>query len=428
MRSTKALLIATCVALCGPGAAAAATGPCDPGKSSPRCQVSYGTVTFVGDGDTISVRLDDHRKDPPRRIRLAGIQAMEEYVYTTDAARRRGECQAGEATAQLESLIRGSRNRVQLAWQNDASSSRGRPLRLVRVRMGGEWRDAARILLDKGLVLPLAFRSEWAMNATNGNLAQRAAAKRIGVFNSYYCGPGPEDLAYLRVWVNSNAPGNDRDNPNGEWVKVRNLHPSKSLSIAGWWLRDSALRRYTFPPGTTVPAGGTVTLFVGPGTTTASDFFWGQGRAVFDNVTDQGGGDGAYLFDTEGDLRAWMIYPCRYKCSDPLKGRLDVVAHPTGAEWVKVTNTSRSPVNLESYQLVVGQHNYAFPAGSIIQPGETLRIDVVGDPADDQPLHKYWSPEDRAVLYNAGGSARVSTFTSIVVGCDAWGSGSCPST
>jgi endonuclease YncB( thermonuclease family) len=52
-------------------------------------------VTFVGDGDTISVRLDAAKEDPPRRIRVSGIQAMEEYVYTTDAAQRRGECQAG---------------------------------------------------------------------------------------------------------------------------------------------------------------------------------------------------------------------------------------------------------------------------------------------------------------------------------------------
>ena len=416
-----------CALVWAPPAAAAATGPCDPGKNSPSCHISYGTVTFIGDGDTISVRLDDHKKDPPRRIRLAGIQAMEEYVYTTDAAERRGECQAGEATARLESLVHGSRNRVQLAGQSNTSSSRGRPIRLIRVRIGGRWRDVGRIMLDEGLVLPLGFRSEWAMNATYSALAQRAAEKRIGIWNSYYCGPGPEDFAYLRVWVNSNPPGNDSHNPNGEWVKVRNLDPSNPVPLDGWWLRDSALRRYVFPAGTTIPAGGTVTLFVGPGTNTASDFFWGQRSGVFDNVTSEGGGDGAYLFDTEGDLRAWMVYPCRYKCSDPLAGKLEVTAHPKGTEYVKVANTSSSPVNLEGYQLVAGQHNYPFPAGTILQPGDTLRVDVVGDPAEDQPLHKYWSTEDRPILYNAGGSTRVSTFDFRVVGCDSWGTGSCPS-
>jgi endonuclease YncB( thermonuclease family) len=419
--------MATCVALSVPSAAAAASGPCDPGKRSPTCQLSYGTVTFVGDGDTISVRLDEHRKDPPRRIRLAGVQAMEEYVYTTDVAQRRGECQAGEATAELESLIRQSKQRVQLAGQSATSSSRGRPIRLVRVRVGGTWRDVGRILLDRGLVLPLAFRSEWAMNATYSALAQRAAEKRIGIWNSYYCGPGPDDFAYLRVWVNSNPPGNDDDDPNGEWVKVRNLDPSNPVPLGGWWLRDSGLRRYVLPAGATIPGGGTVTVFVGPGTDTASEFFWGQRSGVFDNVTSEGGGDGAYLFDPEGDLRAWMVYPCRYKCSDPLAGALKLTAHPKGTEYVKVANTSTSPVNLEGYQLVAGPHNYPFPAGTIVQPGETLRVDVVGDPANDQPLHKYWTTEDRAFLYDAGGSVRVSTFDFRLVACDSWGTGSCPS-
>jgi endonuclease YncB( thermonuclease family) len=302
-----------CAALCLPAAAAARTGPCGLSPNAPQCQLWSGTVTFVGDGDTISVRMDDHKKDPPQRVRVSGIQAMEEYVYTTNVAQRRGECQAGEATARMESLIRQSKNRVELAAQNPSSSSRGRPIRQVRVKIRGWWRDAARILLDEGLVLPLGFKSEWALNATYSKLAQRAAEKRIGIWNSYYCGPGPEDFAYARVWVNSNPPGNDRDNPNGEWVKVRNLDPSKPLTLDGWWLRDSALRRY------------------------------------------------------------------------------------------------------------------AFPAGTILQPGDTLRIDVVGDPAEDQPLRKSWSPDDRSVLYNGGGSARVSTFDFIVVGCDAWGTGSCPS-
>jgi hypothetical protein len=167
-------------------------------------------------------------------------------------------------------------------------------------------------------------------------------------------------------------------------------------------------------------------MFVGRGTNTASEFFWGQRSGVFDNVTDQGGGDGAYLFDTEGDLRSWMVYPCRYKCADPLEGKLKVAAHPAGTEYVSVTDTSRSPLDLEGYQLVAGPYNYAFPSGTILQPGDTLRVDVKGDPAEDQPLQKYWGL-DAAALPNAGGAARVSTFTSIVVACDAWGSGSCHS-
>jgi endonuclease YncB( thermonuclease family) len=428
MRCAKALLIAACVFAVAAPSAAAASGPCNLGGAGPTCRLWYGIVTFIGDGDTVSVRLDGHKKDPPIRVRVTGIQAMEEHVYTTDAAQRRGECQANEATARLEYLVKQSKGRVQLAAQDPASNSGGRPRRQVRVLIHGRWADVGRILMKEGLVLPLANSSEWALNAYYSALGQRAAAQRIGIWNSYYCGPGPEDLAYLRVWVNSNPPGNEDDNPNGEWVKVRNLDPSRPVAIGRWWLRDSALRRYTFPAGATVAAGSSVTMFVGRGADTATDFFWGQRNGVFDNVSGDGHGrgDGAYLFDTEGDLRAWMVYPCRYKCGDPLTGALRVTAHPTGTEYVKVANTSKSPVDLEGYQLVAGQYNYAFPAGTIVQPGETLRVDVSGDPAADQPLHKYWGL-DGSILYNAGGSTRVSTFDFIVVACDAWGSGSCPS-
>jgi endonuclease YncB( thermonuclease family) len=429
MRCAKALLIAACALAIAAPSAGAASGPCNLSGAGPTCRLWYGTVTFIGDGDTVSVRLDGHPKDRPIRVRVTGIQAMEEHVYTTDRAQRRGECQANEATARLEDLVHQSKGRVQLAAQDPASNSGGRPRRQVRVLIHGRWTDVGRLLMNEGLVLPLANSSEWALNATYSALGQRAAAQRIGIWNSYYCGPGPDDLAYLRVWVNSNPPGNEDDNPNGEWVKVKNLDPARSVAIGGWWLRDSALRRYTFPAGATVAAGSSVTMFVGRGADTATDFFWGQRNGVFDNVSDDGHGrgDGAYFFDTEGDLRAWMVYPCRYKCGDPLKGALSVSAHPKGTEYVKVTNTSKSPVNLEGYQLVAGQYNYAFPAGTILQPGDTLRVDVAGDPAGDQPLHKYWGVGDASILYNGGGSTRISTFDFVTVACDSWGTGSCPS-
>jgi endonuclease YncB( thermonuclease family) len=428
MRRAKALLIAICAVFLVPSAATAASGPCGPQAGTPTCHLWYGTVTFIGDGDTVSVRLDGHPNDTPIRVRVTGIQAMEEHVYTTDPAQRRGECQANEATARLESLVRQSGGRVQLAAQDPASNSGGRPRRQVRVLIHGKWTDAGRILMKEGLAIPLSNNSEWALNAYYSAIGQRAAAQRVGIWNSYYCGPGPDDLAYLRVWVNSKAPSDL--GPNGEWVTVKNRDPARPVDLSNWWLRDSGLRRYTIPPGTTVPAGGEITIFVGRGTDTASELFWGLRHRVFDDPSlksgGHGGGDGAYLFDSEGDLRAWMVYPCRYRCQDPLKGALEVAAHPTGTEYVKVTNTSGAAFDLEGYQLVAGQFNYSFPAGTVVQPGETLRIDVGGDPAQDEPLHKYWG-QDTSVLYNAGGSARISTYDFIDVGCDAWGTGSCSS-
>jgi endonuclease YncB( thermonuclease family) len=424
---TNATLAALfCLLTLAASSADAQTGPCILGKKhSPRCKLWNGKVTFIGDGDTLNVRMaGQNKKKPGTRIRITGIQAMEEYTYTSDRKHRRGECHANEATARLEYLVKQSKGRVQLAAQHPGSASRDRPLRQLRVVINHRWRDVGRIMLGEGHALALASRAEWAASASYNYLAQRTAAQQLRIWNSYWCGPGPEQLANLHVWVNSNPPGADAHGPNGEWVRVRNLDPVRTVHIGGWWLRDSALHRYIFPATATVPAGGTVTLFVGRGRNTATDFFWGNRKAVFDNTDGHGTGDGAYLFDPEGDLRAWMTYPCAYRCSDRLKGAVRLTVHPSGHEYLTVRNVSSRAIDLESYRVQVGSYGYAFPAGTVLRQKDVLRVDVKGDPAADQALQKYWGL-DKFLLANGGGAARVSTYDDRVLTCRAWGNGSC---
>jgi endonuclease YncB( thermonuclease family) len=425
--TTTALAALFCLLTLGiPSAHAQQRGPCILGAPhSPRCKLWNGKVTFIGDGDTINVRLaGQNKKTPGTRFRVTGIQAMEEYTYTSDRKKRRGECHANEATARLEYLVKLSKGRVQLAAQYANSASRNRPLRQLRVVINHKWRDVGRIMIGEGQALPLASRSEWALNRSYNYLAQRAAAQNVGIWNSHFCGSGPDQLARLRVWVNANPPGRDAADPNGEWAKVKNRDPAHAVGLGHWWLRDSALRRYTFPPGTTVPPGGTVTLYVGRGTDTAVDFFWGYHKGVFDNEDEHGTGDGAYLFDPQGDLRASMTYPCAYRCSNPLKHKVKVGVHPSGTEYLTVRNVAGKGVNLEGYRLASGSYAYPFPAGTVLRRGDVLRVDVKGDPAADRALHKHWGL-DKLILKNGGGTARVSTYNDIVLACKAWGSGSC---
>jgi hypothetical protein len=58
---------------------------------------------------------------------------------------------------------------------------------------------------------------------------------------------------------------------------------------------------------------------MGKGSNTADTFFWGQLDPVFENIKrgQRGIGDGAYLFDPQGDLRAWRMYPCHGACAGP---------------------------------------------------------------------------------------------------------------
>ena len=162
------------------------------------------------------------------------------------------------------------------------------------------------------------------------------------------------------MWVNWDADGVDQANVNGESVRLQNLDRTRDLSLGGWWFRDSHLRRYTFPAWASIPAGGTITLHLGHGPAAPGRFFWGLGSPPFENVEDRRAmGDGGYLFDPQGDLRASMVYPCRSGCTDPLQGAIDIDTRPTGSEQVRLRNVGGFAVDLEGYRLETWPYGYA---------------------------------------------------------------------
>jgi endonuclease YncB( thermonuclease family) len=384
-------------------------------------------VTFVADGDTLDVDVFGDGTSRPLRLRVIGINATELSVYSHDPRKRRGACHAVEAAARLDRLVRGSRRLVRLSSQQRVSKAGHRYRRSVFVRVNGRWRDAGQILVDEGHALWLAGGSEWAHNSRYAHGAQKAKAASLRLWNPRYCGSDASDASPLRMWVNWDAEGVESQNLNGEWVKIKNQGAS-DLPIGGWWLRDSFLARYTFPAYAVVPAGGTITLFVGsrPASdpNTSTHFYWGRARPIFDNAGARGMGDGGYLFDRQGDLRLSMLYPCRYACADPLKGAVAVTAHPSNPEEVFVRNASAFPVDLEGYVVDNPPYIYSFGPSTILGPGERLRLIVMGGPANDTPLVKYWG-KSKYILNDGGDLVRLRTQTDIAIDCFAWGSGSC---
>jgi hypothetical protein len=290
------------------------------------------------------------------------------------------------------------------------------------VRIDGAWHDVGQMLVDEGLALWMPNSAEWAWNTEYSVRARQAAERRAGLWDTEYCGGGPP--AALKLWVNSDADGNDGAHPEGEWVRVKNLDATTPVALGGWWLRDSGLRRFTFPAETVVPAGGGVTVHVG--SAPPGDLGWGLGMPVFENRSDDGRGmgDGAYLFDPEGDLRAWMMYPCRWNCTDPAMGMLSIRVQASGRESVTVRNVGSASVDLEGYRLVSGARSYAFGPG-VLQPGEALRVRVLGSPSNDTRLDRSWGA-DRALLRDSAGFMQLETFDDIQLDCDAWGQGRCP--
>jgi endonuclease YncB( thermonuclease family) len=423
----RALIV--CLAALGAAAASApasaqgTTTRCLGGQAGPVCHVWYGTVRSVNDGDTVDVDLDGDGSRRVYAVRLSSVQAMELTRY--HPKRRRGACSAVAATERVEELVRAGRRRVRLTAQDPASRADVRLRRFVAVKIGGRWRDIGERLMAEGHTLLLAGIVEHAFNGRYNLLGQQAAARGAGIWNPVRCGRGPSRDVPLRVWANWDPSGVDAEHVNDEWIKVQNLSSTTPLPLAGWWLRDSQLRRFTFPPGTVVAPRDTVTLHAGHGASTATRLFWGIDRPIFENAGDARDlGDGAYLFDPKGDLRASMVYPCLVACTDPNQGAIEVGAQPRGQEYVRLRNVAGRPVDLYGYRLATRADSYAFGPASVLEPGEVMQIDAEGDPSADTPRHRYWGLQGRR-LADAGGTARLMTFSGVVLACDAWGSESC---
>src|SRR3954454_10693938 len=168
--------------------------PVDP--HSPSCLVWTGKVTLVDDGDTVDVKIDRGGK---RRVRVTGINTNELTRYSHTPSKRRGQCHAVAATAQLERMIKKSHWRVRLLAQHESShSGHHRIRRSLQVRIGGRWQDPAAVQLRTGLALWLPNQQETAWNRSYREIAKGAAARGIGIYDGSSCGHGPAAGAQLR--------------------------------------------------------------------------------------------------------------------------------------------------------------------------------------------------------------------------------------
>jgi endonuclease YncB( thermonuclease family) len=400
------------------------SGPWRPGvPASPTCQVWTGKVKSINDGDTIGVDIDGDGTHREYQIRFTGIQPMEETRYSQDVRKLRGQCHAVAAAVFVHRLVRLGHHRVRLTSQRPRSDRMGRLFRYLAFHIGGRWQDAGQAEMARGLTLWMNEPDDPLWNATYNRLGQEAAQRHIGMFDTTTCGTGPAQDVPLKTWVMSDPPG--RETAADEWVKLQNLDATRSIDLGHWWIRDSGLRRFTFPAGTRLGPGQTLTLHVGAGTRTANDFYWGLNQTIFENSsTGSGDGDGAYVFDPQGDLRVWSIYPCLVACTDPNQGALRVTAHPRGVESAIVTNTSAQAVDLYGYELFFGGGNYAFPEGSVLQPGQSLTVYVGGSPASDNGRAQY-AGISGPYLPDSGGAVMLRNFQETVLACSAWGSGRC---
>jgi endonuclease YncB( thermonuclease family) len=467
MRSLPALIAAAVLTVLAIAPAAhAGRGPCLAGvPGSPKCQTWEAKIAVVDDGDTVQARVKQGRKLGPRQsVRINGVQAMELHSYSRKRGRR-GDCHSIEATRRLEQLVNHKWVRLTAQRASSRTTGEGGRLRLRRsiaVKRGGRWIDVGSVLIAEGHGLPFPNGDEWASNGPYSRLAQDAAARGRGIWNPTACGGArPSQVGVLKLKVKWDAEDNDKHNINGEWVRVTNVSAAP-LSLAGWSLRDSHFRGarsgpkkgrgYVFPSSAVVPPLSSVRVHVGRGSNSATELYWGLNESIFENATSdrKSAGDGAYLFDPRGNLRAYSMYPCRGgTCHDPLAGKVSVTARYLGLdhEWVTVRNNSAAPVNLDEYELESSPWFFEFGAHDVLPPGHSVvvwidrpheiplgaagvRRDFVNPVAGRYPFaeavaFKSWGHRD-ALLGDGKDVVTLRNPHGTPVTCDAWGGMRCP--
>ena len=412
-------------------------------------------VLDVDDGDTFDANVAT--VGVVNRIRMTGIQAMEMDDYGNAPEDQVGPCMGPEAARRLIALIEDED--VVLSAVDPASTGSGnRPLRYVKVDVGGTMKDVGHIMVREGLALWSSNGNEWVKNLSYYKAAKAARRDKVGLWDSTYgggkCASGPQQSAKLDMWIQWDADGPDGTNVNGEWVRIRNRGRT-GVNIAGWTFRDPSLTtagvksEYTFPAGASIPAHRSIQLKVGDGTNTPDKtYFWGQDKPKFENVDySRSIGDGGYLFDTDGSLRASFMYPCmpRGDCTNSLRGKVKVVKamfdphdrDELQGEYIDIKNVSARKVRLERYQLEVFPFGYAFGRGDVLAPDQVLRL-FVKDSTDGKAggrLIRYWghgggkaSLADGPILNNNGDWARLKSFEDVQVHCLTWGGKRCGST
>lgn len=265
-----------------------AFGPFNDGWSEPwTCtEGTLASVVSVTDGDTLTVEFNGSNE----RVRLIGINAPEA-----------GECFAAEATAALRSLTVGTT--VRLVVDTTNRDDFGRLLRYVFVEDGARGTVFVNeVLVNGGFAIANRYAPDTA-RADDLEAAQAIAQdEERGLWSSGACGPpSPVDLVISEV--NADAPGNDNENKNGEWVTIRSR--SGAADLTGFVLKDeSASHRFTFPDGFVLSEGATVRVFSGCGSNSETNLYWCNPlSAVWNNS-----GDTAFLLDPNGNVVTQFSY------------------------------------------------------------------------------------------------------------------------
>ena len=265
-----ALIIAVAGAACTPAVVT---------TSTPAGIEAY--VIDVQDGDSLRVDIDGTEE----RIRLIGVNAPE-----------RDECFGPESATGLRDLV--DNTVIQIVADVEARDQYGRLLGYI-------YRDGTLINAEialRGLVLARAFEPNIALQSRIDAAAEDARENQLGMWSPTTCASASA-ASIAVVEIESNPPGPDENDLNGEWVVIANTGTGR-IDLSGWVLRDaSSVHRYVFPADATLASGADVIVHTGCGEDDAGRKYWCAGGPVWGNS-----GDSALLLDADGRIAATFDY------------------------------------------------------------------------------------------------------------------------
>jgi micrococcal nuclease len=249
------------------------------------------TVVSVVDGDTVRVR---YRNGSRETVRLLGVDTPEvrgettpgefEGVPDTEAGRRCLRAHGDRASAYARERLAG--RTVRLGF-DDAEGRRGFYDRLLAyVYVDGRQFNYELVVEGHARLYDGRFLERERYAAAEA----RARSTGRGLWSCAAAGPattadtGAGTVA-LRVTVAADAPGNDNENLDEEYVVLHN-GGAEPLDLGGWTVADEADHRYTFPAGTTLDPGASLTLHTGTGRDGDGHYYWGRSSAVWNNDGD----------------------------------------------------------------------------------------------------------------------------------------------
>ncbi len=223
------------------------------------------TVAQVVDGDTIELA-------DGRRVRYIGMNTPE-----------RDQPYYQEATQANRQLV--ANKTIQLEFDTDTFDRYGRTLAYVWV--GGVMANLE--IVRNGFANTFTVPPNVRYDADFRAAEQQARAAGRGLWAA-------ADVPLKIITIHANAPGNDNENPNGEWIEIAN-QGAQPVQLRGYTLKDAANHIYTFGNFTVNP-NSSFRLYSGSGPDNAQNLYWGfTDDSVWNNDSDS-----AFLRDAAGAL------------------------------------------------------------------------------------------------------------------------------